>query len=177
MTDGPKTQAVERARFPVVGIGASAGGLSALEALCSAQPNDAGCPMAYVLVQHLAPDRESALSELLRRCTTMPVVDVEDGVVVQPDHVYVIPPDRDLALLDGALQLLEPTAPRGLRLPIDFFFRSLAQDQRELAVCIVLSGTGSDGALGLRAIKGDGGLTIAQEPSSSSISPRGGSQS
>jgi two-component system CheB/CheR fusion protein len=166
MNDGRRTQAVERARFPVVGIGASAGGLSALEAFFSAQPNDAGAGMAYVLVQHLAPDRESALSELLGRCTTMPVVDVEDGVAVQPDHVYVIPPDRDLALLDGTLQLLEPTAPRGLRLSIDFFFRSLAQDQREFAVCIVLSGTGSDGALGLRAVKGDGGLTIAQEPSS-----------
>ncbi len=154
------------ARFPVVGIGASAGGLAAFEAFFSAMPADADPGMAFVLVQHLAPDHKSILSELVRRYTRMEVFEVEDGMVVRPNCAYIIPPSRDMAFLDGTLQLLEPSAPRGLRLPIDFFFRSLAQDQRERAIGIVLSGTGSDGTLGLRSIKGEGGMVMAQNPES-----------
>ena len=152
--------------FPVVGIGASAGGLAAFEAFFSGMPVDADPGMAFVLVQHLAPDHKSILTELIRRYTRMQVFEVEDGMVVQRNCAYIIPPNRDMAFLNGALQLLEPSAPRGQRLPIDFFFRSLAQDQRERAIGIVLSGTGSDGAQGVRAIKDEGGMVIAQTPES-----------
>ena len=152
--------------FPVVGIGASAGGLAAFEAFFSGMPADVDPDMAFVLVQHLAPDHKSILTELIRRYTRMQVFEVEDGMAVKPNCAYIIPPNRDMAFLNGRLQLLEPAAPRGQRLPIDFFFRSLAQDQHERAICIVLSGTGSDGTLGVRAIKGEGGMVMAQKPDS-----------
>ena len=122
--------------------------------------------MAFVLVQHLARDHKSILSELVQRYTRMEVFEVEDGMVIKPNCAYIIPPNRDMALVNGALQLLEPTLARGIRLPIDFFFRSLAQDQHDRAICIVLSGTGSDGALGVRAVKGEGGMVMAQTPES-----------
>ena len=154
------------AGFPVVGIGASAGGLAAFEAFFSGMPADADPGMAFVLVQHLAPDHKSILTDLIRRYTRMQVFEVEDGMEVQPNCAYIIPPNRDMAFLNGTLQLLEPSAPRGQRLPIDFFFRSLAQDQHERAICIVLSGTGSDGTLGVRAIKGEGGMVMVQNPES-----------
>jgi two-component system, chemotaxis family, CheB/CheR fusion protein len=152
--------------FPVVGIGASAGGLAAFEAFFSGMSADAEPGMAFVLVQHLAPDHKSILTDLIRRYTRMQVFEVEDGMLVEPNCTYIIPPNRDMAFLNGALQLLEPSAPRGQRLPIDFFFRSLAQDQHERAIGIVLSGTGSDGTLGVRAIKGEGGMVMAQNPAS-----------
>ncbi|MFA6029687.1 MAG: chemotaxis protein CheB [Elusimicrobiota bacterium] len=152
--------------FPIVGIGASAGGLAAFEAFFSAMPVGTESGMALVLVQHLAPDHKSLLSDLVKRYTRMQVFEVSDGMKVLPGCVYIIPPNRDMALLNGTLQLLEPAASRGLRLPIDFFFRSLAQDQRERAICIVLSGTGSDGALGVREVKGEGGMVMAQKPES-----------
>jgi two-component system CheB/CheR fusion protein len=152
--------------FPIVGIGASAGGLAAFEAFFSGMPADTDPGMAFVLVQHLAPDHKSILTDLIRRYTRMQVFEVEDGMVVQPNCAYIIPPGRDMAFLNGTLQLLEPAAPRGQRLPIDFFFRSLAHDQRERAIGIVLSGTGSDGTLGVRAIKGEGGMVMAQNPAS-----------
>ena len=147
-----------------MGIGASAGGLAAFEAFFSAMPAGKEYGMAFVLVQHLAPDHKSILAELIMQYTSMKVCEVEDGMEVLPDHAYIIPPNRDMAFLNGTLQLLKPVEPRGLRLPIDFFFRSLAQDQRERAICIVLSGTGSDGTLGVRAIKGEGGMVMAQTP-------------
>ena len=150
--------------FPIVGIGASAGGLAAFEAFFSGMSQDTDPGMAFVLVQHLAPDHKSILCELIRRYTRMQVYEVEDGMVVQINCVYIIPPNHDMALLNGALQLLEPNAPRGQRLPIDFFFASLAQDQRERGIGIVLSGTGSDGALGVRAIKAEGGMVMVQNP-------------
>lgn len=150
--------------FPIVGIGASAGGLAAFEAFFSGMPADADPGMAFVLVQHLAPDHKSILTELVRRYTRMQVFEVEDGMQVHPNCAYIIPPNSDMALLNGALQLLEPASPRGQRLPIDFFFRSLAQDQRERAICVVLSGTGSDGTLGARAVKGEGGMVMVQTP-------------
>ena len=155
-----------KAGFPIVGIGASAGGLAAFEAFFSGMPADTDPGMAFVLVQHLAPDHKSILTDLVRRYTRMQVFEVEDGMAVQPNCAYIIPPNRDMAFLNGTLQLLEPSAPRGQRLPIDFFFRSLAQDQHERAICIVLSGTGSDGTLGVRAIKGEGGMVMAQNPES-----------
>ncbi|CRI64383.1 MCP methyltransferase/methylesterase, CheR/CheB with PAS/PAC sensor [Thiocapsa sp. KS1] len=161
---GPPPEQSAAKPFPIVGIGASAGGLAAFEAFFSAIPRDIGTGMAFVLVQHLAPDHKSILTELVKRYTRMQVQEVEDGMRVEPDCAYIIPPNNDMALFNGALRLLEPTAPHGLRLPIDFFFRSLAQDQHERAICVVLSGTGSDGTLGARAIKGEGGLVIAQSP-------------
>ncbi len=151
---------------PIVGIGASAGGLAAFEAFFSELPSDPQSGMAFVLVQHLSPDHKSLLVDLVKRYTCMKVYEVEDGMKVQPNCAYIIPPNRDMIFGDGTLHLLEPTAPRGLRLPIDFFFRSLAQDLHEQAICIVLSGTGSDGTLGLRAIKGEGGMAMAQLPES-----------
>ncbi len=154
------------ASFPIVGVGASAGGLAAFEAFLSAMPTDVDTGMAFVLVQHLAPDHKSILSELVKRYTRMQVFEVEDGMSVQPDCTYIIPPNRDMALLNGTLQLFEPTSARGLRMSIDYFFRSLAQDQRERAIGIILSGTGSDGTLGVRAIKGEGGMVMVQAPES-----------
>ena len=160
------SKAVPETRFPVVGMGASAGGLGAIEAFFSAIPGERETGMAFVLVQHLAPDHKSMLTELIKRYTRMKVYEAEDGMRVAPDSAYIIPPNRDMAILNGALQLLEPSGRHGQRLPIDFFFRSLAQDQRERAVCIVLSGTGSDGTLGLRAVKGEGGMAMVQSPDS-----------
>ncbi|MDZ4675642.1 MAG: chemotaxis protein CheB [Gemmatimonadota bacterium] len=150
--------------FPIVGIGASAGGLPAFEEFFRALPVTAEIGMAFVLVQHLAPDHTSILSELIQRFTTMPVFEITDGITVQRNSIYVIPPNRDLALINGTLQLLDPVEARGQRLAIDFFFRSLAQDQHDRAIGIVLSGSGSDGCLGVRAIKGEGGMVMAQTP-------------
>ena len=151
-----------KAAFPIVGIGASAGGLEALEQFLKNVP--AGSGMAFVIVQHLDPTRKGVMSELLQRATSMKVVQVKDRTLVQPDCVYVIPPNKDLSLLHGVLHLLAPMAPRGLRLPIDFFLRSLAQDQQEHSVGVILSGMGSDGTLGLRAIKEAAGVVLVQEP-------------
>jgi len=129
-------------------------------------PTDIDPDMAFVLVQHLDPDHKSILTDLIQRYTRMQVFEVEDGMRVRPNCAYIIPPNADMAFLDGTLQLLQPAAPRGQRLPIDFFFRSLAQDQHERAICVVLSGTGSDGTLGVRAIKGEGGMVMVQNPAS-----------
>ncbi|MFZ2307188.1 MAG: chemotaxis protein CheB [Rhodoferax sp.] len=148
--------------FPIVGVGASAGGLAAFAAFFSGMPAKGDPGMAFVLVQHLAPDHGSLLTELIQRTTRMKVAEVQDGMVVEVNCVYIIPPNRDMAFLNGALHLLEPVAARGHRLPIDYLFRSLAQDQRERAIGIVLSGTGSDGSLGVRAIKDGGGMVMAQ---------------
>ena len=150
--------------FPVVGIGASAGGLAAIEEFLTAMPDGDSPSMAIVIVQHLDPDHKSLLLDLVERYTRMHVAWAEDGMEVRPGHAYVMPPNKDMALVGGLLRLAEPEAPRGQRLPIDHFFRSLATDQRERAVCIVLSGTGSDGTLGLRAVKGEGGMAIVQIP-------------
>jgi two-component system CheB/CheR fusion protein len=162
----PGATEVTEVSFPIVGIGASAGGLSAFEAFFSGMPADIDPGMAFVLVQHLAPDHKSILAELIRRYTRMQVFEVEDGMPVRVNCAYIIPPNHDMAFLNGTLQLLEPSEPRGRRLPIDFFFRSLAQDQHQLAIGIVLSGTGSDGTLGVRAIKGEAGMVMVQSPES-----------
>lgn len=148
--------------FPVVGIGASAGGLEAFERFFSALPTDSG--MAFVVVQHLDPTHKGILPELLQRATLMPVKQAQDRMKILPNRVYVIPPNKELALRQGSLYLLDPEAPRGHRLPIDFFFRTLADERRERAIGVILSGMGSDGTLGLRAIKEHAGLTLAQDP-------------
>ena len=150
--------------FSIVGIGASAGGLEAFEQFFRHLPPDSG--MAFVLVSHLDPDHASMLTEILQRSTTMPVLEAQDQVRVAPNCVYVIPPNRDMAIFHGMLQLSVPEQPRGQRMPIDAFLRSLAEDQGELAIGIILSGTGTDGTLGLRAILGVGGITLVQEPTS-----------
>lgn len=150
------------ARPLVVGIGASAGGLEALEELLRAMPADSG--HAFVIVQHLDPTHHSLLTEILQRATLMPVAEATDKVEVQPNHVYVIPPNRDMLILQGHLRLHPPQEPHGLRMPIDLFLRSLANDQTEHAVAIIVSGSGSDGALGMRAVYGAGGLCLAQDP-------------
>ncbi|MCX6153160.1 MAG: PAS domain-containing protein [Candidatus Kapabacteria bacterium] len=146
--------------FPTVGIGASAGGLEALEQFFSNMPND--CGIAFVIILHLDPTQVGIMPELLQRLTAMKVVQVTDRMQVQPNNVYVIPPNRSMSLLNGALHLFEPIETRGLRLPIDFFFRSLAEDQQEKSIGIILSGMGSDGSLGLKAIKEKNGLALVQ---------------
>jgi len=120
--------------------------------------------MAFVVIQHLDPTQKGMMPELLQRVSSMPVIQAKDRLKVKPDCVYVIPPNRDLSILHDCLHLLEPVAPRGLRLPIDFFFRTLADDRSENAIGVVLSGMGSDGTLGLRAIKECGGLALVQDP-------------
>jgi two-component system, chemotaxis family, CheB/CheR fusion protein len=146
-----------------VGIGASAGGLDAFEQFFNNMPPDSG--MAFVLIQHLDPTHKSILTDLIRSFTRMSVTEVRDNMKVEPDNIYVIPPNADMAVLHGRLHLLEPLAPRGLRQPIDFFFRSLSVDRKEKAICIVLSGSGTEGTLGLREIKGQGGMVMVQDPS------------
>jgi two-component system CheB/CheR fusion protein len=148
--------------FPIVGIGASAGGLEALELFLSHVPKNSG--LAFVIVQHLDPTRQGIMPELLQRTTGMKVVQVIDRTKVQPDCVYVIPPNKDMSILHGTLHLFEPVTPRGLRLPIDFFLRSLAQDQQEHSIGVILSGMGSDGTLGLGAIKEKAGVVLVQDP-------------
>ena len=150
--------------FPVVGIGASAGGLEALELFLRNVPEGSG--MAFVVVQHLDPDHKGILVELLQRATKMKVSQIKDRMKAEPDHVYVIPPNADLSILKGKLHLLRPSAARGLRLPIDFFFRALADDRQDGAVGVILSGMGSDGTEGLRAIKEKAGVALVQEPAS-----------
>jgi len=151
-----------RTSFPIIGIGASAGGLEALEQFLGHVP--AGSGMAFVIIQHLDPTHKGVMPELLQRVTGMKVVQAKDRTTVRPDCVYVIPPNKDMSILHGVLYLIEPVAPRGLRLPIDFFLRSLAQDRQEHGIGVILSGMGCDGTLGLRAIKEKAGVALAQEP-------------
>ena len=152
--------------FLIVGIGASAGGLEAFKTFFRHMDENSG--MAFVLISHLSPNHESLLSELLAKQTGMSVTQVCNETLVEPDRVYVIPPDADLKIKKGSLQLSEPVEARGHRSPINVFFRSLAKERRENAVCVVLSGTGSDGTAGLKAIKENGGLAIAQDSETAS---------
>jgi len=160
--DGPSEPSA-RTRFPIVSIGASAGGLEAFSQLLRELPTDTG--MALVLIQHLDPKHESQLPEVLSRTTAMPVLTVTDRLRVAPDHVYVIPPNADMTIA-GGLFALTPRVTGDRHTPIDHFFRALAQEQEARAIGVVLSGTGSDGALGLRAIKAAGGITFVQDEKS-----------
>lgn len=148
--------------FPIVGLGMSAGGLETATEFLKAMPADSG--MGFVIVQHLEPNRKSLLAELLGKHTAMPVVQVEDGMTVEPDHVYVIVPAQTLLIEDGVLRLQEPDEPRGRRHPIDRFFTALAEDRKTKAIAIVLSGAGSNGSAGIQDIKLAGGMVIAQQP-------------
>jgi len=148
--------------FPIVGIGASAGGLEALEQLLSAVPQNSG--MAFIVIQHLDPNRPGMLPELLQRTTPMIVRQADNRMKVRPNCVYVIPPNKDLSILHGSLYLLDPVARQGLHLPIDSFLISLAEDRREQAIGVILSGMGSDGTAGLKAIHKLGGLALVQTP-------------
>lgn len=147
----------------IIGIGASAGGLDALEKFFGSVPAETGC--AFVVVQHLDPTHKGMLVELLQRFSALPVSAIEDGTVVEPNHVYVIPKDRDVTIDAGILHLQEPEHRAGARPTIDLFFRSLARERREHAVGVVLSGMGADGTAGLRMIREHGGVTFVQEPS------------
>ncbi|MEJ2690293.1 MAG: chemotaxis protein CheB, partial [Deltaproteobacteria bacterium] len=149
---------------PIVGIGASAGGLEAFEAFFTAMPADAG--LAFILVPHLDPTHSSIMPELIQKRTRMRVLQIKDGVRVEANTVYVVTPNQDLSILNGTLQLMKPQLPRGANLPIDRFFRTLARDQGPNAVAIILSGTGSDGTLGVKAIKGEAGMVMVQDEAS-----------
>jgi two-component system CheB/CheR fusion protein len=148
--------------FPIVAIGASAGGLEAFEQFFKNMPEDSN--MAFVLIPHLSPEHKSIMPEILSRYSKMSIVQAENSMRVRRNRVYIIPPDKDMSILGGTLQLLDPVERRSVRHPIDFFFRALAQDQGERAICIVLSGTGTEGTLGLKAVKGEGGLVLVQDP-------------
>ncbi len=148
--------------LPVVGIGASAGGLDAFKKFFSTMPADPG--MAFVLIQHLDPTRESLTASLLDASTPMHVVQVEDGMVVEANRVYVIPPNSYISIHSGVLRLTPPSAPRSLRMAVDFFLRSLAEDRQENAIGIILTGTATDGTLGLKEVKANGGMTMVQDP-------------
>ena len=148
--------------FYVVGIGASAGGLEAIEKFFEYMPGNSG--MAFIVVTHLDPNHISIMPELLQRSTAMKLFQAEDGMVIEPNHVYVAPANRDLAIFHGKIQLIEPLEPHGFRLPIDFFFKSLSADLGERAICIILSGTASDGTAGLKVVKSELGMVMVQDP-------------
>jgi two-component system CheB/CheR fusion protein len=164
----PKQKAAPAPRdgnlFPIAGIGASAGGLEALEHFLSNVPENTG--IGYVIVQHLDPTHKGLMPELLQRHTRLKVHQVRDRMKVLPGNVYIIPPNKGMSILHGTLHLFEPTAPRGLRLPIDFFLRSLAEDLKERSMGVILSGMGTDGTMGLTAIKEKGGVVLVQDPAS-----------
>ncbi len=168
-TDETSTGELLTARnaFPVVGVGASAGGLEAFTQLLGHLPEKTG--MAFVLVQHLDPDHPSQLTHLLSRTTTISVSEVKDGMAIEPDHVYVIPPNANMNLSQGKLRLT-PRDSSHVPHPVDSFFSSLAKEQQSYAIGVILSGTGTDGTLGLKEIKGAGGITFAQDEKSAKFS-------
>jgi two-component system CheB/CheR fusion protein len=157
-----KSTGSDTSEFLIVGIGASAGGLEALEQFLTNVPENSG--MADVVIQHLDPTHKGMLPELLQRITKMKVFQVKDRMTIMPDCVYVIPPNKSMSILKGRLHLFEPMETRGLRLPIDLFFRSLSLDRLEHSIGLVLTGMGSDGSMGLRAIKEKSGIVMVQDP-------------
>ena len=152
----------ERGDFPVVAIGASAGGLDACRQLLHAVPAETG--MAFILVQHLDPNHPSMMVDLLAGATAMTVRQATEGMPIARDHLYVIPPGAYLSVGGGALHLSPPEVRHGARLPFDYLLHSLATEYGARGICVVLSGTGADGSLGLKAVKEQGGLVIAQDP-------------
>lgn len=158
----PAESTVERTGPPVAGIGASAGGLDAFKKLFTAMPADSG--IAFVLIPHLDPKHESLMVELIGRHTRMPVVEAEDGAPVEANRVYIIPPNKYMRISGGVLRLSGPVERGGPQTSIDLFLRSLGEDKREQAICIILSGTGAHGALGLKAVKAAGGMAMVQDP-------------
>jgi two-component system CheB/CheR fusion protein len=162
--DSEEENPLQMTSFPVVGVGASAGGLEAFTQLLQHLPADTG--MAFVFIQHLAPQHPSMLASLLSRTAAMPVMEVQHGTPVQPDHVYVIPPNTLMRIAGAVLELEPRPEERGAPRPIDYFFRSLAVDRKTISIGVILSGADSDGALGLQAIRADGGIAIVQSESS-----------
>ncbi len=148
--------------FPIVGIGASAGGLETLNVFFSSMPPDSN--IAFVIIQHLSPSHKSIMASLLEKQTQMVVREIEDGTKLLANHVYLNPPGKNVAIFNRSLHLLEPIKSSSINMPIDFFFRSLSEDQGEKAIGIILSGTASDGTLGIKAIKGEGGMAMVQQP-------------
>jgi two-component system CheB/CheR fusion protein len=173
-SESDNTGKLKNSPFPIVGIGASAGGLEALEQFFTNMPENSG--MGFVVIQHLDPNRKGMMPELLQRTTGMKVIPVSDRLKIRPNCVYVIPPNKSMSILNGALYLFEPVETHGLRLPIDFFFRSLADDITDQSIGIILSGMGSDGSLGLKSIKENGGIVLVQDPKSAKFDsmPRNG---
>ena len=163
-TSGENDSSSPKQPFFVVGIGASAGGLEAIEQLFKTIPSDSG--MAFIIVQHLDPDRQSSMPEIMTRLTKMPVNVASDGMKVEPNSIYLNPPDRNIRLENSVLFLEKIAEPHSLRLPIDFFLRSLAKDQGATAIAVILSGTGTDGTLGMKAVKAEAGTTFVQSPES-----------
>jgi two-component system CheB/CheR fusion protein len=161
--DDKSDESQRRTHFPVVGIGASAGGLEAFGVFFKRIAPDTG--MAFVLVTHLDPRHASGMPAILQRITPMPVLEAEDGMAVKANQVYLIPPDKYMTISEGVLRVTVPEEPHGQRMAIDFFLRSLAQEQGEDAICVILSGGGSDGTFGLRAVHGAGGVSFVQDPS------------
>src|SRR6202048_2941659 len=159
-----------RDSFPVVGLGASAGGLDAARRLLAALPASTG--MAFILIQHLDPTHASMMVDLLAGHTPMPVQQAADGMPLEREHVYLIPPGTYLSIGAGALRLSEPRERHGARLPFDFFLRSLAEELGERAICVILSGTGGDGSLGLKAVKEKAGSSSRRSPTGPSTSRR-----
>jgi two-component system CheB/CheR fusion protein len=147
--------------FPVVGVGASAGGLESFKDLLENLPPDPG--LAVVYVAHMEPHHKSHLPEILEKVTGMPVREGREGMTVEIDHVYIIPPNTNMALTDGKLSLTPRSPVRGQHMPIDYLFRSLARIQKNRAIGVILSGGGTDGTLGFQAIKAEGGITFAQD--------------
>ncbi len=162
--DKSKNDPKEKKNIPVVGVGSSAGGLEALGKMFQNMPTDSG--VGFVLIQHLDPSHKSSMAELLSRYTDMEVVEIEDGMHVEPNKLYVTPPNKNVGIINRTLHLAVPKEPHGLRRPIDFFFQSLADDLEEYAIGVILSGFGSDGTIGIRAINSMGGMLIAQDPDS-----------
>ncbi|MCR4290033.1 MAG: PAS domain-containing protein [Candidatus Scalindua sp.] len=156
-----RTNGTNGKSFPVVGIGASAGGLEALEGFFISMPPQSN--LAVVVIQHLAPRYKSIMGSLLKKYTKMKIFEIRDGMKIEPNSIYLNPPDNDVAVMNRTFQLIKPMESHAVRLPIDHFFRSLSEDLGKMAICIVLSGTGTDGTLGLKAIKGEGGMAMAQE--------------
>ena len=154
----------ENRSFPIVGIGSSAGGLEALELLLSNVPS--GTSMAFVIIQHLSPKHKSIMADILMKYTPMKILEIQDNQEIEPNCVYLNPPDKNVFIQNRTLFLTKPLQSHGVNLPIDCFFRSLSEDQGERAVCIILSGTATDGTLGLKAIKGEGGMAMVQDPDS-----------
>src|SRR5436190_2173880 len=148
--------------FPIVGLGASAGGIQALRDFFAEVPNDSG--MAYVVILHMSPEHESKLAEILQVTSSIPVTQVRQRVKVEPNHVYVIPPNQNLPMIDGHLDLKSMIGAEERRSPVDLFFRTLAETNEDRAVSVILSGTGANGSMGMKRIKEYGGVAFAQDP-------------
>lgn len=162
-TAAPGGLETSEGQFFIAGLGASAGGLEAFEEFFKKLPPDTG--IGYVIITHLDPTKKDIMPQLIQRFTRMPVAQADNDMVVEPNHVYVIPPNNDMTLSGGVLKLHAPSMPRGIRMPIDVFLRSLAADRREMSIALIFSGMGTDGVLGVKAIKEKNGTVMAQEPS------------